>query len=457
MLSQEIQKLLISIVGKDRYLDTPEELLCYSYDSFLEEALPEAVLFPTSTEDVSRIMKVASRFKIPVTARGAGTSVCGAPIPVQGGIVLCFTRMNRIIEINTGDRYAIVEPGVINGDLQQALAPFHFFFPPDPGSMHIATIGGNVAQNAGGPRCLKYGVTVDYVLGMQVVLASGKVIRFGSRNVKDVTGYKLSALFCGSEGTLGIVTEIILRVIPQPETTRTMLVTFDNLDNCAKSVSAIIGAGILPSTLELMDRLTVNGLEDSLNLGLDREAEGTLLIEVDGIEEGCQKEVDKITAILETTGATTVEQARSPEDRERLWTGRRKAYGVFARLAPDILSEDITVPVSRVPEMTRRIHEICKRYGLRVGIIAHAGDGNMHPLIPADRAQKDQWSKVEHAFREMFEAAAAMNGTLSGEHGIGLAKVPFMDLVMDQDSRDFLSTIKKAVDPDEILNPGKFV
>ncbi|WP_136808633.1 FAD-binding oxidoreductase [Desulfosediminicola flagellatus] len=457
MLDSAVKNDLVTIVGEDRYIDQIEILTCYSYDSFLEESMPDAVIFPLTTEEVSEIMQVASKSGVPVTARGAGTSVCGAPIAAEHGIVLCFSKMDKIIDINTRDRHVIVQPGLINGDLQRALAPLGFFFPPDPGSMNFSTIGGNVALNAGGPRCLKYGVTVDYVLGMQVVLASGKIVRFGSKNIKDVTGYNFTSLFCGSEGTLGLVTEITLRVVPQPETTQTLLVTFDNLDNTAQAVSDVIGSGILPVSMELMDKMTINAIEDSVQLGLPREAEGSLLIEVDGSREACDREREQIIEKVQEHGAVSIEEAQNQEDRDRLWAARRAAYGVFAKIAPDILSEDVTVPVSKVPDMIRKIYEITGKYNLKAGVLAHAGDGNMHPLICADRTNTIEWMRVEKAFREIFVAAASLDGTLSGEHGIGLAKAEFLPLVMDQNSRDFMSLIKNAVDPDNILNPGKFV
>lgn len=457
MLTTSTRQQLSAIVGPERYIDETEILACYAYDSFLEESMPEVVLFPLTTQEVSAILQVASAAGVPVTARGAGTSVCGAPVPIRHGIVLCFSKMDRILEVNTRDRYAIVQPGVINGDLQRALAPSGFFFPPDPGSMEFSTLGGNVAQNAGGPRCLKYGVTVDYVLGMEVVLASGKIVRFGSRNIKDVTGYKLSALFCGSEGTLGIVTEIILRVIPAPETTQTLLVTFADLDNTAQAVAEIIGSGILPVSMELMDNMTINAIEDSVQLGLPREAAGLLLIEVDGIKQACERERELIVAKVEEHGATGIQEAATAEERDRLWAARRAAYGVFAKIAPDILSEDVTVPVSKVPQMIKRINAITAHYQLTSGVLAHAGDGNMHPLICADRNNREEWQRVEKAFREIFAAAAELNGTLSGEHGIGLAKAEFLPLVMGDDTREFMKVIKQAVDPQEILNPGKFV
>jgi len=457
MISTNLKKQFLTIVDPARWLDSREQLFCYAYDAFVEESMPDAVIFPETTDEVSRILALASAHKIPVTGRGAGTSVCGAPVPAHHGLVICFSKMDRIIEINTRDRYIIVEPGVVNADVQAALLPYGFFFPPDPGSMNSSTIGGNIAQNAGGPRCLKYGVTLDYILSLEVVLASGRVITFGSKNIKDVTGYKLAALFCGSEGTLGLVTKATLKVVPLPEAVKTIMATFKDLDDTAKAVTDIIGSGILPAAMELMDQLTLNAIEDKAGLGLDREAAGTLLIEVDGVTEACDKQIKQISEKLHANHAVNIQEAGSAADRERLWTARRSAYGVFAKLAPDIISEDVTVPVSRVPEMVRRIVQITDKYKLRVGVLAHAGDGNMHPMIPADKSNAEEWSRVTAAFDEIFQAAADLDGTLSGEHGIGLAKSKHLPLVMNPDTIDFMKTIKQAVDPDGILNPGKFV
>lgn len=455
MIDESVKKELRRIVGNDRFLDKPEECISYSYDAYVKEAAPDAVMLPLTPDEVSGILKVASRERIPVTARGAGTSICGAPVPVRSGIVLSFTKMNQIVEVNTRDRYCIVQPGVVNGDLQNVLGREGFFYPPDPASMEFSTIGGNVAQNAGGPRCLKYGVTADYVLGLEVVLASGEIIRFGSRNVKDVTGYRLSSLFCGSEGTLGIITEITLKVLPLPETRRTILTVFDDLHRTANTVADVIGSGILPSAMELMDKVVINAVEDAHKLGLPRDAEGMLIIEVDGVEEAVEKEMAKIVKKARENGAVEIKEARTASEREDLWRARRSAYSVFARLAPDCIVEDATVPVSKVPEMTKGIKAIADKYGLRVGILAHAGDGNMHPLISTDVRDKAEWGRVEAATREIFELALGLNGTLSGEHGIGLAKTAYLPMAMNEATRKFMANIKNTMDPLGILNPGK--
>lgn len=457
MLKPAIKEQLINIVGSDRFQDDSEALVSYSYDGFVAEALPDAVLFPISTEEVSRIMQIAAAQRIPVTARGAGTGLSGGSIPIRHGLVLCFTKMNRILRVNTRDRYAIVQPGVINASLQKVLEKEGFFYPPDPSSFGISTIGGNVAENAGGPRCLKYGVTVDYILGLEVVLASGKIIRFGSRNVKDVTGYRLSALFCGAEGTLGIITEITVRVAPLPEAYRTVLVIYDDLEMTADTVADIIGAGIVPAAMELLDNVVINLVEDAYHLGLPRQAAGILLIEVDGVKEAVEKEMNRIVEKARANGAIEVKEARTADERDRLWSARRSAHGVLARIAPNCMTEDATVPVSNVPKMIKGIQKIAEKYGIHIGILAHAGDGNMHPIISTDMRDKNEWESVEAASQEIFALAASLDGTLSGEHGVGLAKARFLPLFMDKDTREFMATIKKAVDPHNILNPGKFV
>ncbi len=457
MLNQAIKNQFIQIVGRDRIKDNIEELMASSYDAYIVESMPDAIIFPESSQEVSKILQIANQGKIPVTARGSGTNISGGSVPIHKGVVLNFTQMNNILTINTKDRYAIVQPGVINGTLQNELAKENFFYPPDPASFTVSTIGGNVAENAGGPRCLKYGVTADYILGLEVVLASGKSIRFGSRNVKDVTGYRLAGLFCGSEGTLGIITEITLRVVPLPETKRTLLAIYNDLDNTANTVAEIIGAGIMPAAMELLDRVVINTVEDSFNLGLPRQAEGMLLIEIDGTEESVEKEIIKIKEKAFANNAVDVKTANSQAESDDLWMARRSAYGVFARIAPNCIVEDATVPVSNVPKMIKGMRAIFDKYNIRAGILAHAGDGNMHPLISTDMRNKKEWKQVEKAIKEIFDLAISLDGTLSGEHGIGLAKKDFLPLALNHDTQEFMKDIKKTVDPNNILNPGKFV
>lgn len=452
-----VKAQLTALLGEDRYLDSPEDVISYSYDSYVVETAPDAVVFPQTVEEVSQVLALANRERIPVTARGAGTNLSGGSVPIRKGLVLSFTKMNRIVEVNTRDRYAIVQPGVVNYDLQFELGKQGFFFPPDPSSYMVSTIGGNIAENAGGPRCLKYGVTADYILSLEVVMATGKILRFGSRNIKDVTGYKLSSLFCGSEGTLGIVTEATLRVVPLPEVTRTILAYFDDLEKTADTVTDIIGSGILPAAMELMDHMTINVVEDAARLGLPRDAQGMLLIDVDGFEEVVVKQIQQIKEKAFANGASDVKIATSQSESDEFWKARRSAYSIFCRLAPNDIVEDATVPPSKIPKMVSGIQAIGKKHNLRVGILAHAGDGNMHPQILTDTRDKDEWQRVESAIREIFELAVRLGGTLSGEHGIGLAKAAHLHLNLNDDTREFMAQIKNVADPNGILNPGKFI
>lgn len=456
-MDSSVQEQFTAIVDDGRFHSKPEDLLSYSYDAFTTEALPDLVLLPQSAKEISSILKLASHHRIPVTARGAGTSICGAPVPIKGGIVLSLTLMNKILETNTPDRYCIVQPGVINGDLQAELSQTGFFYPPDPGSMGFSTIGGNLAQNAGGPRCLKYGVTSDYVLGMEVVLPGGDIIRFGSRNVKDVTGYRLSGLFCGSEGTLGVVTEITLKVVPLPETYRTVLAIFSDLDDAASTVSSIMGAGILPAAMELLDKVLINTIEDAHNIGLPREAEGMLLIEIDGDEAQTEKELELIVEKVRANKATRIQQAKTAKERDDLWRARRSMYACMARLNPNCIVEDATVPVSKVPVMIRQIRSLANKYKLLVGISAHAGDGNLHPLISCDQRDLEEMERVEAMIEEIFDLAIQHNGTLSGEHGIGLAKQKHLSKAIDEPTLKFMQHLKESIDPHGIMNPGKAI
>jgi len=455
VLDEKITKELRKIVGEKNYLDTPEDLMSYSYDAFVSEARPEVVLLPSSTERVSDIMKIAYREEIPVTPRGAGTNISGGSVPMMGGIVLAFTRMNRILEIKKEDRLVVVQPGVINAELQAEVEKRGLFYPPDPASMSVCTMGGNVAENAGGPRGVKYGVTRDYIMGLTVVLPDGRIIRVGGRTVKNVTGIDLVSVFTGSEGTLGIITEITCKLLPKPEANQTMQAIFHDLDRAGKTVAKIMEEGVVPVALELMDSVVINLVEDSAHIGLPREAEGVLLIMMDGPQESVKLQIENIAQLCRNQGATEVRIAKNPEEENALWFARRTAFGVMARSRPNCIVEDVTVPVSAVPTMVREIVAIARKYELVIGVLAHAGDGNMHPLILTDEREEDEWGRTQNAIRDIVLKAAELGGTLSGEHGIGMAKDQFLDLV--KETRQFMGEIKKAIDPKGILNPGKFV
>jgi glycolate oxidase len=457
MLSESVARKLVEIVGVGNYLDSPEDRINYSYDGFIPECEPEVVLFPRTTEQVSAILETAWAEGIAVTARGAGTNIVGGTVPMKGGMVLCFTRMNRILEIHPVDRFAVVQPGLVNSQLQAAVAEHGLFYPPDPASLNVSTLGGNVAENAGGPRGVKYGVTRDYLLGLTVVLADGRVIRTGGRTTKNVTGYDLTGLFCGSEGTLGVITEITVRLISKPETQRSIQAAFSDLDHAGQTVARIMAAGILPVALELMDSVVMNLIEDSHGIGLPRDAEGLLLIQVDGPQETVSKEVTRIAQFCRDQGAKEVKVSRTQEEDDILWMARRSAFGVMARSRPNCIVEDVTVAVSRLPTMVRDVVALARKHGVTVGVLAHAGDGNMHPLILCDRRDAGEWHRVEEFSRELFERAVELGGTLSGEHGIGLAKDRFLPLVMNEETRSLMREIKAVLDPRGILNPGKFV
>jgi glycolate oxidase len=457
MIDEYTAQELRHIVGERNYLNSREDLISYSYDSSVEEAVPEAVVFPTSTEQVSEIMKIAYREEIPVTPRGAGTNLSGGTIPVKGGIVLVFTRMDRLIDLNREDRYAVVQAGCVNLKLQNEAKNVGLFYPPDPASWSVSTMGGNVGENAGGPRGVKYGVTRDWILGLKVVLADGRIITAGGITAKNVTGIDLISLFTGSEGCLGIMTEVTVKLLPLPPFRQSIQAFYPQLDGASRTVARIIASGIVPVALELMDKVVVNLIEDSAHIGLPRDVEGTLLIMVDGEEAACREQAESIASVCREEGASDVQVARSAEEEEKLWMGRRSAFGVMSRKKPTCVLEDCTVPVSNLLEMIRGIVEIGEKYNLTIGIMAHAGDGNTHPMILTDKRDKDEWMRVEKAVAEIFQLAVDLDGTLSGEHGIGISKKPFLPLIMDDDARKLMVEIKSVLDPKGILNPGKFI
>lgn len=457
MLSQKTKSAFSKIVGPERFHDDLATLSSHSYDSYSTGGRADAVVFPKSTVEISKLLEIANQEAVPVTTRGAGTNLSGGSVPINGGLVLCLTQMNRILKIAPKDRYAVTQPGVVNEELQIALGKNGFFFPPDPSSYTVSTIGGNIAENAGGPRCLKYGVTSDYVLGLEAVLASGKIVRLGSANVKDVTGYRPAGIFCGSEGTLGIITEATLKIIPIPKAKRTAMLVYQNLNDTAQTVADIIGEGILPAAMELMDNGIINLIEDYMNIGLPRTAEGVLLIDLDGMPEMVQKEMELVERIGWQNKAIQISLAKNSQECDELWKGRRAVYGLLNKVSPTVLVEDATVPVSKVPDMIRGCRKIAEEFGLKISIVGHAGDGNLHPSINTDARDKEKMQRVDLAVRKIFSLALDLGGCLSGEHGIGLGKKAFLPMALGDDTIDFLQMLKKSVDPLNILNPGKFV
>jgi glycolate dehydrogenase FAD-linked subunit len=444
-------------VGEGRYFDNKEDLLMYSYDAFMVKEVPEVVLLPVTTEEVSRIMKVASREKIPVTARGAGTNLTGGSVPIRKGIVLSFTKMNKILKIDKENRVAVLQPGVINMEFQKELAKLGLYYPPDPGSMAVTTMGGNVAENAGGPRAVKYGVTNNFLLGLEVVLASGKVMRTGGKTIKNVTGYSLTQLICGSEGTLGLITEITVKLIPLPEAKRTLQAAYKNLSDAGKTVSKVFEIGILPVALEILDKVFINIIEDYMHLGLPREAEALLLIEVDGPEAAVIPQAERLTKLCQEMGAHEVKVAKTVQENDEIWRARRSAYGAEARLRPTAIAEDCTVPVGNLVAMFHEVGKIAEKYKLLIPVVAHAGDGNLHPQILTDIRDEEEMKRVVKAIDEISIKAVELGGTLTGEHGIGIAKREILPIELGEVAMEITKNIKMAFDPLNILNPDKVV
>jgi glycolate oxidase len=456
-MKQNILNELVSCVGKGRATYAPEDLVAYSYDPFIEEHRPDIVIYPLSTEEVSAVMKVAHRESIPVVPRGSGTNLAGETVPVKGGIVLAFSKMDKILEIDSRNRIAKLQPGVINFDFQQAVEKHGLMYPPDPSSWKMATMGGTVATNAGGPKTLKYGVTRDYLLGLTVILANGDVLKTGGVAIKNVTGYDLTRLICGSEGTLGIVTEMTVRLVPKPRASRTIRADFPKLEDSSNAVADIIGEGIVPAGLEIMDKVVVSAVEADTHMGLPLDVDAILIIEVDGEPAALQDQVSRIEGVLKKNNASGIVVAKDQADAERLWSARRAAFSVMARLRPNAVIEDATVPVSNLTLMINKTREIALRHNVQIGVLAHAGDGNLHPLVLFDQRDQAELQRVDEATEEIFREALALGGTLSGEHGIGMAKARFLTMELDEVAMRVSKGIKLVLDPKNILNPGKFI
>lgn len=443
------------VVSPGQVLDSPEDRVLYAYDGTGQKALPEVVVMALSAGDVAVVLRYASTHGVPVVPRGAGTGLSGGSVPAAGGIALVLAPMRQIREIDSANLVAVCEPGVVTGKLQKAAEDVGLFYPPDPASLNYCTLGGNVAENAGGPRGVKYGVTKDYVLGLEVVLPSGEIVRLGGKQVKNVTGYNLVQFFVGSEGTLGVITEITLRLLPRPRAKKTMLAIFSRLDEAAEAVTGILREGVVPATLELMDQKSINCVEDYLHLGLPRDSEAILLIEVDGMPEAVEAEAAVISEVCRRMNVRSFQAAQDACEGEVLWRARRAISPAISQLRPTKIGEDISVPRSAVPEMVRRIQRISEEYSLPIVIFGHAGDGNLHPNILTDRRDAEEMARVEKAIEAIFQAAVELGGTLSGEHGIGLSKRPFLGLALSGEAIELMRELKRAVDPRGILNPGK--
>jgi len=454
MLQHSVTDALLAAIGSDRVLTSRLERMTYSYDATWLEALPDVVVLPRTTAEVAAVMQIASRTRTPVVPRGAGTGLSGGTIPLMGGIVLSLTRMKQIIEIDPEDSVAVVQPGVVNMDLQRAAQRLGLFFPPDPASWETATIGGNLAENAGGPRCLKYGVMKDYVLGLEVVLPDGQIMRTGGRTIKNVAGYDLTGLFVGSEGTLGVITEAILKLLPQPPRRGTVLAIFESVDGACAAVNRVLGSGVLPLTTELMDNHTIRAVQHTRDYGLPSDAGAVLLIDVEGSEEAIRYESSVVAEACRSAGALGVRSATDPAQSALLWAGRRAVSASLANLG-DKLGEDIAVPRSQIPAMVRRVHEASERLGLRTVVFGHIGDGNLHPNIICDRSNAEEMKRVETLAAEIFDAALSLGGTITGEHGVGISKRPFIRKALDPVAYQQMLTMKRILDPLGILNPGK--
>lgn len=456
MLKKKVRKLFVDLVGEENFLDSPQDLLVYSYDSTPDfQSMPDGVIKPRSTEDISAICKICNEHKVPIVPRGNGTNLSAGTTPLQGGIVMLFTHMDKILEIDEENLTATVQPGLITLDLINAVEAKGLFYAPDPSSMKISTIGGNISEGSGGLRGLKYGVTRDYVMGLEFVLANGDVVSSGGKLAKDVAGYDLTRLMVGSEGTLGVLTEATLKLIPIPETKQTMLALYPDLETAGDTVSAIIANKIIPATLEFLDQPTIRVVEDFAQIGLPTDAGAILLIEQDGAKEVVDRDMARMKEICEETGALSAEIAKTPEEGQALTAARRSALSALARMKPTTILEDATVPRSKVAEMVRAIEEIAKKHNVEICTFGHAGDGNLHPTCMTDARDREEMKRVEEAFEDIFKFAIQLGGTITGEHGVGAMKSPYLSWRVGQTGMDIMKNIKMAFDPNNIMNPEK--
>ena len=456
MDKQELANRLKEIVAPEYVLTSEMDLALYSYDASLEKGKPDVVVLPDSTEEVSKIMALAYQEKIPILGRGSGTNLTGGTIPTKGGIVLHFSRMNRILDLDYENLTATAEPGVITLDLQTRILKDGYIYQPDPASQKVSTLGGNVGENSGGPHCLKYGVTSNHVQGLEVVLIDGTVIQTGGES-RDNPGFDLTGLFVGSEGTIGLVTKVILKLEKAPEAVKTMLAIFESIEDGANTVSAIIAEGIIPATLEMMDNTVMRAVEETIKVGYPLDAAAVLIIELDGMPEGMDEKALKIMEICKKNNVREVKLAKDENERAVLWAGRKGAFGSVGQVRPSYLCCDGTVPRTKLPEVLNKVVAIGKKYNLPIGNVFHAGDGNLHPLIMFDERDPDELQRVHKISTEILKLCVDAGGTISGEHGVGLEKLKETHFIFNEGDLQLERDIKSAFDADDILNPGKMI
>ena len=456
MLDDRLVQKFKDIVGGEYVLTSDMERTLYSYDAYLVPSLPDLVVVPANTDEVSRVVGLAHESGLAVTSRGAGTSLTGGPVPLKGGVVLHFSRMNKILDIDVANRTATVEPGVVTLDLQNAVAAKGLQYAPDPASQKTSTLGGNAGENAGGPHCLKYGVTTNHILGIEAVLYDGTVVDIGGPAM-EMPGLDLVGVLVGSEGTLAVTTKLILKLIPQPEAIKTMLAIFGSINDASNTVSAIIADGIVPATLEMMDNTVIKAVEESMKAGFPLDAAAVLIIELDGLKDGFARLSARIQEICEKNKVTELKVAQSAEERMALWAGRKGAFGAISRLRPSYLVADGTVPRTKLPEVLNKVMELGREYGLQIGNVFHAGDGNLHPLILFDSRDPEETAKVNEVGSKILKICAEAGGTISGEHGIGFEKLHEMSFIFNDADIAFMRKMKEAWDPANRLNPGKIL
>jgi len=459
MLSRELLDKIQTAAGKSNVITTKAGLYAYGFDASIHHHSPDIVALGRNTQQISEIMKLANDHEIPVTARGAGTALSGQAIPIKGGIVLDLSSMTKIKGVHVQDLYCVVEPGVIYKNLNKMLAPHGFFFPPSPGSGDVCTLGGMVACNASGMRAIKYGATRDYVLGMQVVLPDGSVVRMGTHTLKNSCDYQLEKLMVGSEGTLGIITEIVFRIMPLPEKRAIAIASFDNIEQAGQGISNTIASGLIPSGLEIMDSICIHAVNQSLNVGLP-ECEAIIIAEVDGSADNIEYDIQKVAAICRKSGASNVEFTTDKKEMLNLWQGRKSVLPALSRYGKHSVSvslaDDMSVPISKIPVAIKQFQKIAKRYDVLIGTYGHAGDGNLHTKLLINPLEAGSWNRAEAAVNDIYETVIQLQGTVSGEHGIGISKAPWMQKE-HKDALVMMAQIKKAIDPKNIMNPGKIM